>query len=344
MKTITRRTFLTASVAALAMAIAGCGSNSGGDTNAVGTSSGSNGGSDSAGAQPKKLSIGYLPNIVIPQPLVGLESGDFARDLPNVTLDSKTYPAGPAVMEALRGGIVDIAYTGPYPPLKGFIKDKDIVLLAACAQGGTELLVKKDSPIKSVKELKGKIVAVNQPGSTVDAMVRYALLQAGLKPGVDVKVAEIEPAQQADALARGEVAAISSPAPWPSVARQQGARALLDWKQILDGGKYLQGVAFTTKKYAEANPEIVKAFVEAHRKVTDKLNVDRAKGDAQVLAAWEKVTKKTLKPEVAKAAFKTITFTNESSLEEWNRVQEIAQETGLLRKSGDLQGFLYQAQ
>ena len=340
MTTTTRRALLATSAAALCVLVAGCNSNS----NAGGNANASADGSNSAPARPKKLSIGYLPNIVIPQPLVGLESGDFARGLPNVTLDSKTYPAGPAVMEALRAGIVDIAYTGPYPPLKGFIKDKDIVLLAACAQGGTELLVKKDSPIKSVKDLKGKVVAVNQPGSTVDAMVRYALLQADLKPGVDVKVVAIEPAQQADALERGEVAAVSSPAPWPSVARQKGARALLDWKQILDGGKYLQGVAFTTKKYAEANPEVVKAFVEAHRKVTDKLNADRKKGDAQVLAAWQKVSGKTLKPEVAQAAFKTITFTNDSTVEEWNRVQQIAQETGLLRQSGDLKGFLYQAQ
>lgn len=336
---LSRRSFLCASALCTAALAAGCGSNSA-------ANSAANGGAAAGGApaRPQKLSIGYLPNIVIPQPLVGMASGDFARGLNNVTLDSKTYPAGPAVMEALRAGIVDIAYTGPYPPLKGFIKSRDIVLLAACAQGGTELLVAKNSPIKSVKELKGKKVAVNQTGSTVDAMVRHALLQAGLKPGVDVQVVEIEPAQQADALARGEVAAVSAPAPWPSVARQKGARALLDWKQILDGGKYLQGVAFTTTKFAQAHPDLIKAFVTAHRKVTDSLNADRKKGDAQVLAAWEKATGKTLKPAgVAQEAFKTITYTNDSTQQDWERVQQIAQEVGILRQSGDLKGFLYQA-
>lgn len=178
---MTKRFFLRATAAlALSIFAAGCGSRSGT------SEGGSTGNSGSAQPRPRKLSIGYLPNIVIPQPLVGLSSGDFARAMPSTTLDSKTYPAGPAVMEALRAGIVDIAYTGPYPPLKGFIKNKDIVLLAACAQGGTELLVGKNSTIKSVRELKGKAVAVNQAGSTVDAMVRHALLQAGLKPGVDV--------------------------------------------------------------------------------------------------------------------------------------------------------------
>ncbi len=351
---MTKRIFFT-SVAALALAIfaGGCGSNSNSSSNSAGAgegasagssaSSGGSGGSGASSGEAKKLTIGYLPNIVIPQPLVGLQNGDFARALPGVALDSKTFPAGPAVMEALRGGVVDIAYTGPYPPLKGFIKDGDIVLLTACAEGGTELLVGQNSPIKSVKDLKGKIVAVNQIGSTVDAMVRHVLLQAGLKPGVDVTVTAIEPAQQADALQNGEVAAASAPAPWPSVAKQKGARALLDWKQILDNGKYLQGVAFTTTKFAQANPNLIKAFVAAHRKITDDLNANRAKGDAQVLAAWQTVTRKALPPAVAQAAFKTITFTNESSLASWNRVQEIAQEVGILRKTGDLKGFLYQA-
>ena len=339
---MTKRRFLT--FAALSLALAGCGSGSStsGGEGAQGGSA-STAGSGQASAEAKKITVGYLPNIVIPQPLVGLQNGAFEKALPGVAIESKTYPAGPAVLEALRGGVIDIAYTGPYPPLKAFIKDKDIVLLAACASGGTELLVSKSSPIKTPKDLKGKIVGVNQLGSTVDAMVRHVLLQNGLKPGTDVKVVEVEPAEQADALARGEVAAVSAPAPWPTVAKQAGARALLDWKQILDGGNYLQGVAFTTKKFAESNPQLVKAFVSAHRGVTDELNADRAKGDEAVRLAWEKVTKKTLKPEVAKEAFATIRFTNDSSLQEWNRVQEIAQEVGVLRKTGELNGFLFES-
>jgi ABC-type nitrate/sulfonate/bicarbonate transport system substrate-binding protein len=160
---------------------------------------------------------------------------------------------------------------------------------------------------------------------------------------VDVKIIKVEPAEQAEALKSGDVAAASAPAPWPTVAKQAGATALLDWKQILDGGKYLQGVAFTTKKFADANPNFVRAFVQAHRAITDDLNKNRAAGDKRVLAAWEKDTGKTMKPAVAAEAFKTITFTNESTIADWNRVQDIAAEVGILRKKGELAGFLYEA-
>jgi ABC-type nitrate/sulfonate/bicarbonate transport system substrate-binding protein len=218
-----------------------------------------------------------------------------------------------------------------------------VVLLAGGATGGTELSVSKDSPIKTVADLKGKTVGVNQLGSTVDAMVRYNIIKAGLVPDKDVKIIEVKPAEQADELKRGDIAAVAAPAPWPSVVAISGnGRPLLDWKQILDGGNYLQGVAFTTKTFAEKNPDLVKKFVAAHRAITDRLNQDREKGDAEVLDAWSKVTKKKLDPAVANAAFKTIQFTNAADQKIFERDQDIAVQVGILKKKGDLNGFIYQ--
>jgi NitT/TauT family transport system substrate-binding protein len=255
-----------------------------------------------ARAEVKQVTIGYLPNIVLPQPLVGLQRGEYAKRVRGVRFIGKDYPAGPAVLEALRAGVVDIAYTGPYPPMKAFVKDKDVILLAGAAKGGTELLVPKNSPIRSIRDLRGKAIGINQLGSTVDAMVRYRLVQAGLAPDRDVRLLVVEPAQQADALKRGEVAAVAAPAPWPSVVKASGnGRALLGWRPILDNGNYLAGVVFTTRKFAQANPNFVRQFVAAHRAITNRLNSNRARGNAEVLAAWSRVTKKKMQPAVANA-------------------------------------------
>jgi NitT/TauT family transport system substrate-binding protein len=125
---IQQLTWAKASLAAIvALGLTGCGgSNTSGGTTASGTAS-SNAGNAStqdtsataAGpSEIKKVTIGYLPNIVMPQPLLGLTNGEYAKRVPGVEFAGKDYPAGPAVMEALRGGVVDIAYTGPYPPIK----------------------------------------------------------------------------------------------------------------------------------------------------------------------------------------------------------------------------------
>ncbi|RYG65988.1 aliphatic sulfonate ABC transporter substrate-binding protein [bacterium] len=295
----------------------------------------------SAHADTNNVRVGYLANIVFPQALLGLEQGEFKKRVPGVNFTGKNYPAGPEVLEALRAGVIDIAYTGPYPPLKAFVKNKDVVLLGATAKGGTELIVAKNSPIKRVSDLRGKTVGVNQSASTVDAQVRSALLAAGLAPGRDVKIIEVEPAQQADALARGEVAAVAAPAPWPSVAKLKGGRALLNWRQIQDGGNYYAGVYFTTKKFAQANPTLIRRFIAANNGITAAVNKNRAAGNARTLAAWSKVTRKKLAPAVAKSAFSTITFTTSANTAEFQRVQNVAYSVGQLRKKGDLNGFIY---
>ena len=298
--------------------------------------------SQNAASEAKKLRIGYLANIVMPQPLVGLEEGEFGKLVPGVAFTGQDYPAGPAVLEALRSGVIDIAYTGPYPPMNAFLKNKDIVLLAGAAKGGTALMVLKTSPIKTVGDLKGKIIGMNQLGSTTDAIVQYNLLKAGLKPVKDVRLIEVKPAEQASTLKGGQVAAVAAPAPWPSQVEKNGdGRALLDSRKILNNGDYLAGVAFTTKKFADANPVLMTKFVSAHKTITDELNKDRAKGDARVLAAWSKVTKKNLDPAVAKAAFSTITFTADAKPENFERDMDVSLKVGFLKKKGSLDGFIW---
>lgn len=321
---------------------AGCG----GQNADNGTANGAAPASGNSGTAPvaSKLTIGYTPTIVLPQPLVGLTNGEYKKQLPNMTFDGKLFQAGSGVVEALRSGTIDIGCSGPFPAMKAFAKSGDIVLLCGAATGGTELVAAKGGPIKSLKDLKGKVVGVNQPGSTVDSMVRYNLIQAGLQPDTDVRIIEIAPGEQAAALKGGEVAAVAAPAPWPSVVEAAGGAPLLDWKKILDNGTYSAGSFYTTKKFADEHPDLIKQFLTANQKITSDLNADRAKGDAEVLAAWEKVTGKKLAPAVAKAAFSTIKFTLDADAKGLQRFADIALQTGALKKKAELSGFIYEVQ
>ncbi len=60
--------------------------------------------------------------------------------------------------------------------------------------------VLKDSPIKSVQDLKGKIIGVNAFGSAVDLVMRVTLKKAGLDPRKDVQAVEVAFPNQAAAL------------------------------------------------------------------------------------------------------------------------------------------------
>ena len=287
--------------------------------------------------------IGYNPTIAQPQALVGLVGGEYQTALPKVKIEGRPLDAAPAVLEQLRAGVIQIGCGGPFPALRAFVSEGDIVLLCNAANGGTQLMV-KDAAIKTVADLKGKVIGVNQLGSTTEALVRYQLVQAKLNPNNDVKFVEIKPAEQAEALKSGDVQAVAAPAPWPSqVLATANAHALLDSKAIYDNGNYSSAVFFTTKKFAAANPQLMQNFIAATEKITDELNQNRAKADARVLKSWETVTTKTLDPAIAKAAFSTIVYDTKLDQGALQKFADINFQLGVLRQRPDLNGFIWQA-
>ena len=338
-----RRAVLRSGAALACVFLAGC-SNGGGSENAAGTSSagGTKGATTGAGTERKTIRIGFSPTIVQPQALLGAASGAYKTVLPSADVSFKEFVAGPEVVENIRGGVIDIGCSGPFPAMKAYLKAADIVLLCGAASGGIEVMVAGQGPIQSVKDLKGKVIGVNQLGSNVETLVKYQVLQAGLSPESDVKFIQVKPAEQAEALQRGEVAAVAAPAPWPSsVQINAKARPLLNWKSIYEGGNYLAGSFYASKKWVEANPELARGFIAATKKMTGDLNADRAKADAQVLAAWEKVSKKTLEPDVAKAAFQTIRYTTDASEAGLQKFADVNFELGVIKQKPDVKGFVW---
>lgn len=93
-----------------------------------------------------------------------------------------------------KAGAYDIAYTNPYlyVVVKKDVKLAEPLVIASEPEIGKQLygtiIVKKDSPIKSIAELKGKTIAATDPGSAGAYLVQMLMLQkAGLKKD-DVKL------------------------------------------------------------------------------------------------------------------------------------------------------------
>ena len=152
----------------ISLALVGCGSQS---------SSGSNNG-------PVTLNLGYFPNLTHAVALVGVERGTFQNALgPNVKLATKTFNAGPALIEALFAGDIDIGYVGPSPAINGYVKShgEALRIIAGAASGGALLIVRPGANIQTAKDLANKKIADPQLGGTQDISLRYYLQQNGLK-------------------------------------------------------------------------------------------------------------------------------------------------------------------
>ncbi|MCJ2123856.1 sulfonate ABC transporter substrate-binding protein [Methylobacterium sp. J-077] len=170
------------------------------------------------------------------------------------------FPSGPPLMEALNAGAVDFGTAGEAPPIFAQAASPELRYVGTepPAPRGEAILVPKDSPVRSVADLRGRTLALNK-GSNVHFLVVRALERAGL-PYDAVKLAFLAPADANAAFVRGSVDAWAIWDPYLAAAeRATGARVLADGQGIAPNREfYLSRRAFT-----EANPAIVSAILAA---------------------------------------------------------------------------------
>ncbi|MBA3916708.1 MAG: ABC transporter substrate-binding protein, partial [Acidobacteriales bacterium] len=117
------------------------------------------------------IRVGAFPNITHAQAMVGKNNGYFEKTLgPNVKIEWKTFNAGPAAIEALFSGAIDMTYVGPNPTIAGYTRSNGEALrvIAGAASGGAALVVRNDSGINKPEDFHGKKVASPQLGNTQD--------------------------------------------------------------------------------------------------------------------------------------------------------------------------------
>jgi len=204
------------------------------------------------------------------------------------------FPGGPQLLEGLNVGSVDFGVTGETPPVFAQAAGADLLYVAhePPAPTGEAILVPKDSPIKSVAELKGKKVALNK-GSNVHYLLVRALEDAGLKYA-DITPVYLPPADARAAFERGSVDAWVIWDPFQSAAEKQlQARTLRDGSGLVDNHQFY----LATRTYAEKNPQVVGVLVEEIRGVGEwvKGNLDEATSQvAPLIGLFPEITRQAV--------------------------------------------------
>ncbi len=176
----------------------------------------------------------------------------------NVEVKWLEFAAGPQLLEGLNLGSIDFGYVGEVPPIFALAAGAPLVYTAyelptPEAEG---ILVPKDSPIRSVADLKGKKIAFNK-GSDVHWLVVKALADAGLKYS-DVQPAYLAPADARAAFQNGAIDAWAIWDPFFTAAQEQlGARVVTTAKGIVNRHQYF----VSTRGFSEKNGEIIKILM-----------------------------------------------------------------------------------
>jgi sulfonate transport system substrate-binding protein len=169
------------------------------------------------------------------------------------------FPGGPQLLEALSAGAIDFGTTGEAPPVFAQAGGSPLVYVGVepGAPAGEAILVPKDSPIKSVADLKGKKVALNK-GSNVHYLLVKALEKAGLKPS-DVQSVFLAPADGRAAFESGAVDAWVIWDPFFAAAQTAtGARTLVNGEGLVRNLQFY----LASRDFAQAHPDILKTIDE----------------------------------------------------------------------------------
>jgi sulfonate transport system substrate-binding protein len=169
------------------------------------------------------------------------------------------FPAGPQLLEGLNVGSIDFGTVGEAPPIFAQAAGADLVYVGnePPASAAEAILVPKDSPIKTVAELKGKKVALNK-GSNVHFLLVKLLEKAGIRY-TDVDTIFLTPADARAAFERGSVDAWAIWEPFLAAAqRQTGARILADGNGVVSNHQFF----LASRPYASKRADVVAIVLE----------------------------------------------------------------------------------
>jgi len=192
------------------------------------------------------------------------------------------FPAGPQLLEAVNVGAIDFGNTGEAPPIFAQAAGAPLLYVAyePPAPRGEAILVPKESPIKSVAELKGKKVVLNK-GSNVHYLLVKALEKAGVTYG-EIEPVFLAPADARAAFERGAVDAWAIWDPFQAAAETAtGARTLANGEGIVANHQFY----LAAKPFAEGSPKVVEALLAELSEVDKWVQTDPKAAAAQLSAS-----------------------------------------------------------
>jgi sulfonate transport system substrate-binding protein len=255
----------------------------------------------------------------------------------NLDIEVVRVKTGIEMAEALIGGGIDIGIVGGTPMVSALLRTDKIVVVgnAWTTDGGyAKVLVRKDSPIKSIEDLKGKKIA-NKIGSGSYRALGDWCEKNNCKVS-DFQILNTSPASIIAALESNSVDAGIWFAPTTSIAVYKGvARILMDFK----GANLGQATWAAKKKFATENEDLMARFMAATVDAQELIQKDPRKG-AELLSVGLKKLGQDLPVEVLEMGINDFVYEhglNDTKVQVFNDIFDALKKQGKYR--GDKPDF-----
>jgi len=200
-------------------------------------------------------------------------------------------------MRALAAGELDIMLAGAAPEMVLSSKYAGSWFVAGPLTNGNQLIVPLDSPIKTVKDLKGKKIAYPGPGSQQYALIATALHAQGMNPD-DVNLYKSAAPDMLSLMQRKEIDGFMAWTPFTSEAVRTGAgRVLLSAQDVFANvggkGEWISEGYVASRDFATKHPEALVDCVAAVSRAAQMIRTQQAEAVA-ALSAETGLAKETI--------------------------------------------------
>ena len=211
-----------------------------------------------------------------------------------ISISWAEFSSGPPLLEALGAGALDFGPTGDVPPLFAQAARGNLVYAGTYkgSSEGSAILVKADSPIKTIADLKGKKLAFKRGSSAHNVAVK--VLRKGGLSLTDVTLVDLAPPDAAAAFKNGSIDAWSIWDPYTAVAQADPQTRVLTTAQgIVDSWSYFLANGDFAKENGGLILEIFDELAQVGKR--SQANLDKTvPALAAITGVPEDITRKTL--------------------------------------------------
>jgi NitT/TauT family transport system substrate-binding protein len=209
----------------------------------------------------------------------------------------ESFTSGEKMALAVAGGASDIGLDNPIHLALGMAHGANFVVIGGSSlysnkSPSTALLIEKNSPIKTAKDLENSTVAISGLKNIQELGIKAWLSQNGADIA-KIRFVELPTAEMGAAVGRGTVAAALVAEPFFSVSLKNSPVRVLSYPFDSVAPQFYISTWFTTPAYLKSNPDLVKRFMAAIYESAKWANTHMA-DTGQILVKVAKIDPDTL--------------------------------------------------
>ncbi|WP_107840857.1 ABC transporter substrate-binding protein [Metasolibacillus meyeri] len=206
---------------------------------------------------------------------VAKEKGWFEEEFEklNAKVEWHDFQSSVPLLEGLVSNRVDFSFIGDGTVVTGKAANMPFTVISTIGLQGNQnsVIVKKDSPIQSIADLKGKTIAIAKGSSAHIFLIKA--LEANNLTLADVKLVELQPDEGYSAFTTDKVDAWGIWDPYVTTEIQADRARILESVETM--GIVAPAVMIGRDQFIQEHPELTEAYLRVYQKTVDWVNANK---------------------------------------------------------------------